>query len=112
LGALGESRGAAMRATQTAEDPFDAWYNLAVVCGGQNDASCVEPSLRQAIAADPMWFKPHWALAQVLMLTGRINEAQAEAARAAELDAGKDAEVGRTLQQIRATVSRADHLQK
>ena len=112
LTALAESRAAALDGTRTAEDPFNAWYNLAVICGGLNDGSCVEHSLRRAIGASPMWFKPHWALAQVLNLTGRIQEAQAEAARAAELDAGKDAEVTRTLHEIQANVARVHLLQK
>jgi tetratricopeptide (TPR) repeat protein len=102
VAAAGEAGTAAVRATQTAEDPYNAWYNLAVFCGTQNDSMCVERSLRQAIAANPMWFKPHWALAEVLRLTGRMQEAQEEATRAAELDGGKDAEVTRALQQIRA----------
>jgi hypothetical protein len=54
-----------------------------------------------------MWFKPHWALAQVLRLTGRLDEAGREAARAAELDAGKDPEAGRLLLDIRAQIAQA-----
>jgi len=108
------SGAAAVEATQTAEDPFDAWYNLAVFCGSQNDAACVERSLQVAIVANPMWFKPHWALAEVLRLGGRLESAQLEAARAAELDAGKDPEVVRTLNKIRARRASVspDHLQK
>lgn len=113
VAAVGAAGTAAVRATQTAEDPYNAWYNLGVFCGSQNDAACVEQSLRQAIAANPMWFKPHWALAQVLSLTGRVQEARTEAMRAAELDAGKDAEVAKTLQDIGARGGQTDaHLQK
>jgi O-antigen ligase len=105
VAAVQEARTAAIQATQTADDTFNAWYNLAVFCGSLNDAACVEHSLRQAIAANPMWFKPHWALAQVLRLTGRLDEAGREAARAAELDGGKDPETGRLLLDIRAQIA-------
>lgn len=110
--AFGQARGAALRATQTAEDPFDAWYNLAILCGAQNNPACVERSLRQAIAADPMWFKPHWALARILRLTGRMEEAEREAARALELDGGKDSEVAQTYQEIRDVADHARLFQK
>lgn len=107
VSATQEARTASIEATHTADDPFNAWYNLAVFCGSQNDAACVEQSLRRAIAANPMWFKPHWALAQVLRLTGRLDEAGREAARAAELDSGKDPEAGRLLLDIRAQIAQA-----
>ncbi|HLK51609.1 MAG TPA: O-antigen ligase family protein [Bryobacteraceae bacterium] len=94
-------------ATRSAEDPFNAWYNLAVICGSQEQGACVERSLRSAIAAHPTWFKPHWTLAQVLRLQGRMEESLREAVLAVELDAGKNAEVGRTLDEIRAQLARA-----
>jgi len=90
------------RATGTSEDPFNAWYSLAALRASQNDAAGSEASLRAAIAAHPNWFKPHWTLAQLLRLEGRMEEAERQAARAAQLDAGKDPEVGATLVQIRA----------
>jgi tetratricopeptide (TPR) repeat protein len=93
---------AGRHATNTAEDPFDAWYNLATLYAAQNDAAGTETSLRRAIAAHPNWFKPHWTLAQLLRLEGRVPEALQEAAIAADLDAGKDPEVAATLKQIRA----------
>jgi O-antigen ligase len=97
---------AAARATETAEEPFAAWYNLAQINAVHNDAAATERSLRAAIAAHPNWFKPHWTLAQVLRVQVRLEEAEAEAALAVELDGGRDAEVSRTLQEIRA--ARAD----
>jgi tetratricopeptide (TPR) repeat protein len=93
---------AAMRATETAEDPFNAWYNVAALYASQNDAARTEASLRQAIACRPNWFKPHWMLAQVLLLDSRLQEAEDEAAVAAELDGQRNPEVARTLQEIRA----------
>jgi O-antigen ligase len=100
LSAVAESGAAAQRATETAEDPFNAWYNLAVVYGFQNDAAGSERSLRAAIAAHPTWFKPHWMLAQVLRLEGRLEAARREALLAGELDAGKDPEVARTVEEF------------
>jgi Tfp pilus assembly protein PilF len=102
LQALAESGAAALRATRTAEDPFNAWYSLAALYASQNDAAGAERSLRAAIAANPNWFKPHWTLAQVLLVEGRVEEAAREAALAAELNAGKNPEVARTLEEIRA----------
>jgi hypothetical protein len=102
LQALAQSGAAAWRATRTAEDPFNAWYSLAALYASQNDAAGVERSLRAAIAANPNWFKPHWTLAQVLLVEGRVEEAARQAALAAELNAGKNPEVARTLEEIRA----------
>jgi len=100
--ALAQSGAAAMRATSTAEDPFNAWYNAAALAATQNDAAGAERNLRAAIAARPNWFKPHWILAQVLAAQSRTEEALREAELAVELNGGKNAEVARTLQEIRA----------
>jgi tetratricopeptide (TPR) repeat protein len=89
------------RATRTAEDPFNAWYSLSSIRAAQNNAAGTEECLRAAIAAHPTWFKPHWALAQVLGLESRRDEALKEAERAADLDGGKHPEVARTLQELR-----------
>lgn len=90
----------AVRATQTAEDRQNAWYNLATIAALRNDAAGVEDSLRHAIASAPNWFKPHWTLAQFLELTGRHAEARAEAARALELNGNHDAEVAASCAKI------------
>lgn len=102
LRALGDASAAGLRATQTAEDPFNAWYNLSVLDATRNDIAGAERSLRSAIAANPTWFKPHWMLAQVLRLDSRLAEAEREAAVAVHLNAGRNPEVARTLQEIRA----------
>jgi O-antigen ligase len=94
---------AAERATRTAEDPFDAWYNLATVAAAQNDATKTESALRHAIAAHPHWFKPRWTLAQLLRLEGRIPEALAEAEIAVDLNGGRNPEVAVTLAQLRGS---------
>jgi O-antigen ligase/tetratricopeptide (TPR) repeat protein len=96
------SAAAALRATRTAEGPFDAWYNLAGVYALTNNARGAEKSLREAIAAHPNWFKPHWSLAQLLALENRPEEAEREAAQAADLNGGKHPEVLQTLRDIRA----------
>jgi len=106
LQAMLQSQAAARRATAAAGDPFDAWYNLAAfdAMNGDtpNDSAAVERDLRASIAARPNWFKPHWALARLLALEARREEAGREAALAVALDGGKDAEVTRTLAEIRA----------
>jgi O-antigen ligase len=89
---------AALRATRTAEDPFNAWYNAAALYASANDTVYAERSLRAAIAAHPNWFKPHWMLARVLLVEGRTEEGRREADSAVQLDAGKHKEVAETLQ--------------
>jgi len=89
-----------LRATETAEDRQNAWYNLATIAALRNDQNGVENGLRRAIASAPNWFKPHWTLSQLLDLTGRHAEARREAAIAMELDGGHDPEVTATSQAI------------
>jgi O-antigen ligase len=93
---------AALAAVRTSEDPFDAWYNLAEIYAIGNSAAETERCLRNAAAANPVWFKPHWMLAQLLRLEGRVADAAAEAAIAADLDGGKHEEVKRTAAEITA----------
>jgi hypothetical protein len=94
---LARSRSAALQATSSAEDPFHAWYQAAQLAASANDIDGAERALRAAIAARPRWFKPHWTLARLLYLRNRRAEADAEAAIALRLDAGKHEEVSRTL---------------
>ncbi len=91
---------AGIRATKTAEDRHNAWYNLAMLLATQNDATGVERGLRNAITWAPNWFKPHWALAQLLEKTNHHAEALAEARLAASLDGGRDPEVLQFLEQL------------
>jgi len=100
LAALQQAITGAMWATRTSEDRQNAWYNAAVLSGRGNDAAAAERSLRSAIAAAPNWFKPHWTLARILQAEGRQKEALAEAARAVDLDGGKNPEVAKTLADI------------
>ncbi len=100
--ALGMARAASAAATQSPEDSFNAWYNLAQVSAAFNDPANTENSLRRAIAANPTWFKPHWALARLLRMQGRTSLAAPEAALAVDLDGGKHPEVAQTLAQMRA----------
>lgn len=100
IDAVAQAGAAALAATGTAEDPFDAWYNLAQMSAARNDATGTERALRAAITAHPHWFKPHWTLAQLLSLTGRAEDARHEAALAVQLSAGKHPEVERTLSGI------------
>jgi len=94
-----EARRAALQATNTAEYPANAWYNLAAFYASQNESAGTETSLREAIAANRNWFKPHWILAQLLRRESRFAEAQREAALAVALAGGKFPEVTRTLRE-------------
>ncbi len=106
LQALTQAQGAAARATQTADDPFNAWYNLAAFDAMRGDSAAAERDLRRAIAARPGWFKPHWTLARLLLLESRTAEAEAEAALAVSLNGGKHPEVSQTLADVRAQLHR------
>jgi O-antigen ligase len=100
--ALQQAARAALGATETAEDPFNAYYNAAEFYASRNDFARTEQSLRAAISRAPNWFKPHWMLAQVFEAAGRLREAETEALQGVALDGGKHEEVTRTLDQIRA----------
>lgn len=97
---------AAVSAPDRAEDPQNAFYNLAAFCAVQNDARCTEQYLRAAIAVAPNWYKAHWMLARLLQTTGRLKEAEAEAQLAADRNAGKDPEIAQTLGTIRAALKK------
>lgn len=88
-------------AAKTSEEPFNAWYNLANVRAAQGDAVATESALRNAELAKPRWFKPHWMLAQLFRLEGRVQEATAEAAIAKDLNGGRNQEVAATLDELR-----------
>lgn len=96
---------AAERATQSAEDRENAWLNLAVFYGRQNDYPHTELALREAIACSPNSYKPHWLLAQVLWTGNKLPEAAREAEKATELDGGNDPGIAATLAHIRAAVT-------
>ncbi len=91
---------AAARATETADDPQNAWFNLALFAAGENDPAGVETALRHSIGLAPNWFKPHWILARLLARTGRAAEARVEATKAEALDGGNIPEVRDTLRGI------------
>ena len=102
IGAILPAGQAALAATRTAEEPFNAWYNLAELYAAGNSGAETESSLRRAAAAKPNWFKPHWMLARLLRIESRVAEAAAEAATAADLDGGKHPEVTRTAAELQA----------
>jgi hypothetical protein len=91
---------AGIRAVRAAEDRQNAWYNLAMLLAAQNDAAGTERALRNSIAWAPYWFKPHWALARLLALSGHGSEAATEARIAFECDGGHDREVAETWKQL------------
>jgi O-antigen ligase len=69
---------AAVDAAGSSESPPGAFYNLAMFFATQNDAPDVERSLRTAIQWAPRWYKPHWALAQLLQQEGYLPQALEE----------------------------------
>ena len=91
-----------IRATAQAEDPQNAWYQLASVYAQVDNRKDAERCLRRSISVAPNWFKSHWLLAKLLAAAGRRPEALAEAAAAVGLDGGKHAEVTGTLRQLEA----------
>jgi tetratricopeptide (TPR) repeat protein len=91
---------AARLAAASAEDRHNALYNLAVLSAAAGDRRATEYSLRLAIRAAPSWYKPHWALARLLQVTGRNREAIEEARTAADLNAGRQQAVSDTFNSI------------
>jgi O-antigen ligase len=91
----------ALRAPETADDRQNALVNLAAFYAAAGGAQEVENRLREAIAAAPNWFKPHWLLAQVLSREGRAGEAETEAVAALDRDGGKVPEVAEVMQKLR-----------
>ena len=96
LAARQQALEAGVRAVSSAEDRQNAWYHLATLLAGNDDAVGVERALRSAIAWAPNWFKPHWTLAQVLALSGHRQEALAESRAAVERDGSHDDQVTET----------------
>jgi O-antigen ligase len=94
------ARNFAVDSTHSTNQRQNAWYNMALIAASANDVATTERSLRSAIEAAPKWYKPHWSLARVLFATGRIQEARAEASLALTFDAGKDAEVTSTMNEL------------
>ena len=98
--AMAEAIRAAERACARSETPHNACYSLAAFYALRNDIPRTEASLRAAIDAAPNWYKAHWMLSRVLHESGRHEEAAREAARAMELNGGKDAEVTETWERL------------
>jgi hypothetical protein len=88
--------GAANLAIQQPEGRHNAWLHWAELSASRNDSAAVESGLRSAISASPKWFKPHWALARLLFLEGKQQEAREEAKLAIDLNR-KDSEVASSL---------------
>jgi hypothetical protein len=91
---------AGMRATRMAEDRHNAFYNLATIYATMNNPKDAERNLRGAIRAAPNWFKPHWMLAQVLLLNGKKVEARREAQAALERGGSRIPEVVESLRRV------------
>jgi O-antigen ligase len=101
LNAWREALEAGTRAAGEAEDRHNARYSLAALLAAQNDAAGAERCLRDAIAAAPNWYKPHWTLARLLALTHRDEEALAEAYAAVDRGGSRHAEVLETWNRLK-----------
>ena len=104
--AWGEAMRAGARAAEFSEQRANAWYSLASLFAAQGEQAAVERCLRNAIAWSPAWFKPHWALAQLLSLSNRKGEALLEAAAALDRNGGKNPEVAATWKSLSAATPR------
>ena len=67
-------------------------HNLAVGLADRGDLAAAASAFRQAIAADPSYSAPHYALARVLRLTGSLDEADRELWTAIDLGVGDAAD--------------------
>ncbi|MCX6621676.1 MAG: O-antigen ligase family protein, partial [Acidobacteria bacterium] len=76
----------AERATRTSEDAQNAWLNLALIQAKLNNRAGTEQSIRAAMQAAPNWYRPHLALAKLLLATGRRVDALREAETALRLN--------------------------
>jgi O-Antigen ligase len=86
LGRTQQALTSGVSATVTADDPYNAWMNLALIYAKLDSANRTEYCIRKAIAADPNWYKPHLALAQLLLATGRQHDGQKELQTARNLN--------------------------
>jgi hypothetical protein len=77
---------AAIRATRTAEDSSNAWMNLGLIYARLNNAARTDYCIRRAISASPSWYKPHFALSQLLIATGHRDEGEKELKLARDLN--------------------------
>jgi O-antigen ligase len=92
---------AASRATEVSEDRHNAYYNLAVFYFTQGDLTHSEQTLRTAIDYAPHWYKPHWLLAEVFLLSGKLDSAAGEAQKAIDYNGQSRWELQDTLRRIR-----------
>jgi tetratricopeptide (TPR) repeat protein len=101
-GRLGEALEAGVRATRSAEDRQNAFYNLAALHAASGDAAAVETDLKAAILCSPQWYKAHWTLAELYERQKKFEDAARESEIAFELAGGKHTEVAGTRDRILA----------
>jgi hypothetical protein len=77
---------AGIGATITADDPYNAWMNLGLIYATLNNANRTEYCIREAVSASPNWYKPHLALARLLLATNRREEGKRELQVAKDLN--------------------------
>ncbi len=99
-----QARDAALRAVNNAEDPQNAAYQLATTYQVRGELDLAHASLLKAIEIAPHWYRPHWALAELLLSQGNAQEALQEANIAHFLNNGRESGIDRTLEKIQAAL--------
>ena len=88
------------RAAKTSEEQQNAWYNLAGFYAARNDDADVEACLRRSVEASPNWFKSHWALAQLLLLSDGERRRWPRQLEQPTWTVAKDPEIAKFLQSV------------
>jgi O-antigen ligase len=83
--ALSLARQASAVAEQSSEEPFNAFYQSALLALASNDPKEAEKKLRMLLQKAPTWYKPRLLLAQLLLSSGRYTEGIEEGKRAADV---------------------------
>lgn len=67
-----------MRAVAASPNDYRYWLELGKARGGNDQFQQAEDSLQRAIELAPRYFEPRWALANLRLRTGKLDQAQAD----------------------------------
>jgi Tetratricopeptide repeat len=74
------------KAVGLSPNDYRMWMSLGIARGQAGELEKAEPALRQAVALAPSYAYPHWYLGNLLLRSGRYDEAFAELQKASETD--------------------------
>jgi Carbohydrate binding domain/Tetratricopeptide repeat len=74
------------KAVALSPNDYRLWMTLGIACGQAGELEKAEPALRQAVALAPYYAYPHWYLGNLLVRSGRYEEAFAELQKASDAD--------------------------